>query len=53
VVLVVDPRLLARFDDKANQWRIAEGTYQVALGKSAADLVLTGSAELEGRLFGR
>jgi len=53
VSLTVDPRLLARFEAKANQWRIAEGTYQIALGKSAGDLVLTGSAELEGRLFGR
>ncbi|MDQ2704676.1 MAG: glycoside hydrolase family 3 C-terminal domain-containing protein, partial [Pseudomonadota bacterium] len=52
VTLTVDPRLLARFDGKANQWRITEGAYQVALGKSAADLVLTGSADLRGGLFG-
>lgn len=53
ITFTVDPRLLARFDGKANRWRIAEGTYQIALGKSAGDLVLTGSAELEGRLFGK
>ena len=52
ITLSVDPRLLARFDGEANQWRIAEGTHQVALGKSARDLVPTGSANLEGRLFG-
>ena len=52
VTLTVDPRLLARFDGKANQWRIAEGEYQIALGKSANDLVLMGSADLQGKLFG-
>jgi beta-glucosidase len=52
-MLAVDPRLLARFDPEANQWRVAEGMYQIALGKSAADLVLTGSAKLTGALFGR
>src|SRR5690606_9918884 len=53
VTLTVDPRLLARFDGAANQWRIAEGPHEVALGKSAGDLVLTGSANLTGRLFGK
>jgi beta-glucosidase len=47
-----DPRLLARFDGAANQWRITDGAHEVALGKSASDLVLTGSANLTGRLFG-
>ena len=42
VRLTGDPRLLARFDGKANQWNISEGAHQVALGKSAGDLVLTG-----------
>jgi beta-glucosidase len=51
--LAADPRLLARFDAGANQWRISSGNYQVALGKSANDLVLTGSAPLTSRLFGR
>ena len=53
VTLTVDPRLLARFDGKANQWRIIGGKYQIALGKSAGDLVLTGSADLEDSLFGK
>ena len=52
VTLTADPRLLARFDGAANQWRITEGTHAVALGRSAGDLVLTGSANLTGRLFG-
>jgi beta-glucosidase len=52
VSITADPRLLARFDGGAGQWRIAEGTYEVALGKSAEDLGLTGEAHLEGRSFG-
>jgi beta-glucosidase len=52
VTLTAEPRLLARFDGKVNQWRIAEGGYEIALGKSAGDLVLTGGGNLKGRLFG-
>jgi beta-glucosidase len=51
--LTADPRLLARFDSNANQWRITNGPYAVALGKSANDIVLTGSADLGGRFFGK
>ena len=43
-----DLRLLARFDGKAGQWQIAAGTHRIALGKSARDLVLTGSVDLAG-----
>jgi beta-glucosidase len=53
VTLTADPRLLARFDGAANQWRIADGAHEVALGKSAGELVLTGRADLTGRLFGK
>jgi beta-glucosidase len=53
VTLTADPRLLARFDRAANQWRITDGPHEVALGKSVGDLVLTGSASLTGRLFGK
>jgi beta-glucosidase len=53
VTLVVDPRLLARFDPSAGQWRIAAGPHRIALGHSAGDLTLVGEAMLEGRLFGR
>jgi hypothetical protein len=34
------------------QWRIAEGTHRVMLGKSARESVLTAEATLDGRLFG-
>jgi beta-glucosidase len=53
VTLTADPRLLARFDSGAGQWRIMEGTYRVALGRSADDLVLTAEAPLTSRMFGR
>jgi beta-glucosidase len=53
LTLTVDPRLVARFDGKANQWRITQGAHTIALGKSANDVVLTGTANLSGRYFGR
>jgi beta-glucosidase len=53
VTVTADPRLLARYDGDASQWRIADGTHRIALGKSAADLVLFAPAQLTGRLFGR
>ena len=53
VTITADPRLVARFDGAANQWRIRNGVYEVALAKSAGEPVLTGSANLTGRLFGK
>jgi len=50
--LAADPRLLARFEAERRHWHILEGLYSVAVGKSAGDLVLTGSANLAGRDFG-
>ncbi|HZH07815.1 MAG TPA: glycoside hydrolase family 3 C-terminal domain-containing protein, partial [Lautropia sp.] len=52
VTVTADPRLLARFDATAGQWRIAEGTHQVALGRSASDLELKAGTTLTSRLFG-
>jgi beta-glucosidase len=48
-----DPRLLARFDGKngLGRWRIDGGTYRIALGKSAGNLVLTAEAPLTARVF--
>ena len=55
VTLQADPRLLARFDgpNGLGQWRIAEGTYRVALGKSAGDVARTAEVTLGARVFGR
>jgi beta-glucosidase len=52
MTLTADPRLLARFDIGAGQWRIAGGEYAIALGKSADDLTLNDKTELTERLFG-
>jgi beta-glucosidase len=52
VTLTADPRLLARFDSKAQQWRIASGAHRIALGKSADAPVLTAEAQMKPRLFG-
>jgi beta-glucosidase len=53
VALTADPRLLARYDAQAGQWHIADGTYRVAVGASATDLLLTGDVEQKERRFGR
>ncbi|MDX1885411.1 beta-glucosidase [Mycolicibacterium sp. 120270] len=50
--LTADPRLLARFDGNAAQWRIAEGTYKVAVGRNAEELMLQAEASVSGRHFG-
>lgn len=50
--LTADPRLLGRFDGNAAQWRIAEGVYKAAVGKSAEDLMLEAEASVSGRHFG-
>lgn len=52
VTITADPRLLARFDDDAGQWRIAAGAHKVGLGKAADAIELTAQADLDGRLFG-
>jgi beta-glucosidase len=53
VTAAADPRLLARYDGAAGRWHIAAGTYRIALGRAADDLLLRGEAELTDRLFGR
>ena len=46
VTVTADPRLLASFDERAHGWKLAAGTYRVAVGASAEDLKLDGSARL-------
>jgi beta-glucosidase len=53
ITVTADPRLLARFDGSAQQWRLDEGAYVVALSRSAAEPVAEGETRLAGRLFGR
>jgi beta-glucosidase len=52
VTVTADPRLLARFDGAAGRWRIAGGSYRIALGKSTDDLLLNAEVQLSPRLFG-
>ena len=52
VTVTADPRLLARFDSQARQWRITGGTYQVALGRAADSLGPAAETALQGVLFG-
>ncbi|MGX9394138.1 beta-glucosidase (plasmid) [Nitrobacteraceae bacterium UC4446_H13] len=52
VSVEADPRVISRFDGSASRWRIVEGRYRVAIGRSAADYTLLGDAQLSGRLFG-
>ncbi len=51
VTLHADPRLLANYDESAHGWRIGGGTYTVALGHSAIDPALTGSANVDARIL--
>jgi hypothetical protein len=53
VALTADLRLLARFDGQAGPWRTAAGTYMVALGKNALDLVLTAETPVKVGCFGK
>jgi beta-glucosidase len=52
VTVAVDPRLLARYDADAGQWRVAAGVHRVMVGRAADDPVLSGHADLQERRFG-
>ncbi|HUB84083.1 MAG TPA: glycoside hydrolase family 3 C-terminal domain-containing protein [Rhizomicrobium sp.] len=51
VTIDVDPRLLADFDVAAHGWRVRAGTYDVAVGRSATDSVLSGSATVAAAMI--
>ena len=36
ITVTIDPRLLAMFDDKAREWRIAPGQYRLTVADSSA-----------------
>lgn len=48
VDVVVDPRLLATFDEAAHAWRIAPGSYTLSLGSSSRDLKSNTTVSLPG-----
>ena len=43
---MADRRLLADFDEDGRCWQIAPGSFEVAVGASAADLKLHGAADV-------
>lgn len=53
VTIVADPRLLARFDAKNQQWRLDEGSYGIALSRAADAPVAIEKVTFSDRLFGR
>lgn len=46
---VDDPRLLARFDERDQCWRVAPGPYRLAIGASSSDLELAATVHLAAR----
>jgi beta-glucosidase len=53
VTVEADPRVLARYDVQAGQWHLEGGELEIALGRSAGDLVLTTRTTIDERRFGR
>jgi len=47
--VAVEPRLLANYSSEAGQWQIAAGTYEIALGASAEEIVARTDHELRAR----
>jgi beta-glucosidase len=53
ISLTIEPRLLARFDVNAANWRIDEGTYRMVLARNANNWVLETEVELPKTHFGK
>lgn len=53
VRIEVDPRLLASFDDRAGQWKIEGGLYDVIVTNAAGMPGTEGSVRLRSRRFGK
>jgi beta-glucosidase len=51
VSVTIDPRLLARWDEKNHGWRIAAGTYTISLAQSAAETSESSSIVLPERIL--
>ncbi|WP_277983308.1 beta-glucosidase [Sphingomonas faeni] len=47
----VDPRLIARFDSRAGSWRVAAGTYRLAIGRDAVTPILHADIALAQKVF--
>lgn len=46
ISLTVDPRVIARFDEAAQGWKLDAGRYPLRIGRFAGDIGLTGAATL-------
>lgn len=53
ITIAVDPRLLASFKWEKQQWEIKKGSYTIALGKSAEEILLQSVVTLKPQLFGK
>ena len=53
ISMTVDPRLLAKYDTAAGNWRIKRGRYVVAIAKSATEPVLSRTVMVEGQRLPR
>ena len=49
ITLVAEPRIVADYDVAQPGWRVAAGTYRVAIARDAGQPVLTGAADLQER----
>jgi beta-glucosidase len=47
VEITIDPRLLADFDTKANDWHVAGGRYPISIGRFAGDVALTADVTMK------
>jgi len=52
VGVAIDPRLLARFDDRKRKWVIAGGRYDVRVAGNAAEAGVAGSVDVKAAEFG-
>jgi beta-glucosidase len=52
VTITADPRLIARFDGKANTWRIGGGSHRIVLGPDAQTVAASANVTLRSRSFG-
>jgi beta-glucosidase len=53
VTITADPRLLARFDDKSLNWRIAQGSHRIVLGSDAQTVAASANIVLRASSFAR
>ncbi|MGR6330271.1 beta-glucosidase [Sphingomonas sp. XXL09] len=51
ITLTAEPRIVADYDTRLPGWRIAAGSYRVALGQDAADRTMMASATLTAQTF--